>query len=182
MREPRERGPGSVIGERAGRVLSPEIRAFLGADALLTGGKPQWGHRDGKVFPHLARSKPLAYLETVCARLGRPTTWLGPSQPDPHGESGRSTAVRLGGRESDNSIVLKQRQNTIQGGRRWRRTWRAGSWPRERRASHIEFGRSGGPPCTQRTTICDRQRGGTTSGRRLRSCPMSTVQPTPRCV
>src|SRR5262245_7114428 len=38
----------ALTGECAGRVLSPEIGLFLGADALRTRGRPQRGHRYGK--------------------------------------------------------------------------------------------------------------------------------------
>ena len=48
----------ALTGECAGRVLSPEIGLFLGADALLTRGRQQWGHRYGKAPPHPAGSKP----------------------------------------------------------------------------------------------------------------------------
>jgi hypothetical protein len=41
----------ALTGECAGRVLSPEIGLFLGADALLTRGRQQWGHRYGKAPP-----------------------------------------------------------------------------------------------------------------------------------
>jgi hypothetical protein len=43
------------------------------------------------------------------------------------------------------------------------------------KAGHTGFGRSGGAPCTQRATIYDKQRGGTTRSRWLRSCTLSTV-------
>jgi len=39
----------ALTGERAGRVWSPEIGLFLGADALLTRGRPHRRHRFGEV-------------------------------------------------------------------------------------------------------------------------------------
>ena len=39
----------ALTGERAGRVLSPEIGLLLGADALRTRGRPHRRHRFGKV-------------------------------------------------------------------------------------------------------------------------------------
>jgi RNA-directed DNA polymerase len=48
----------ALTGERAGRVWSPEIGLFLGADALLTRGRQQRGRRYGKAPLHLAGSKP----------------------------------------------------------------------------------------------------------------------------
>jgi hypothetical protein len=46
----------AVTGEGAGRVWSPE-RANLGADALLTRGRPQRARHDGQAYTHLAGSK-----------------------------------------------------------------------------------------------------------------------------
>ena len=39
----------ALTGERAGRVLSPEIGLFLGADALRTRGRLHRKHRSGEV-------------------------------------------------------------------------------------------------------------------------------------
>ena len=47
----------ALTGEGAGRVLSPEIGLFLGADARLTRGRQQRGRRYGKASPHLAGSE-----------------------------------------------------------------------------------------------------------------------------
>jgi hypothetical protein len=50
-------GSEALTGECAGRVLSPEIGRFLGADALLTRGRQHWADRHGKGWPDLAGSK-----------------------------------------------------------------------------------------------------------------------------
>jgi len=57
----------ALTGERAGRVLSPEIGLLLGADALRTRGRQQRGRRYGKAFPHPAGSETSGMREnTVC--------------------------------------------------------------------------------------------------------------------
>jgi hypothetical protein len=57
----------ALTGEGAGRVLSPEIGLFLGADALRTRGRQQWGHRYGKAPPHPAGAKtPGRHGNIVC--------------------------------------------------------------------------------------------------------------------
>ena len=51
------KGAGEALtGERAGRVLSPEM-ANLGADALLTRGRRQRVRRHGKAYTPLAGSE-----------------------------------------------------------------------------------------------------------------------------
>jgi len=47
----------ALTGEGAGRVWSPEIGLLLGADALLTRGRPQRVRRHGKADTHLAGSE-----------------------------------------------------------------------------------------------------------------------------
>ena len=47
----------ALTGERAGRVWSPEIGLFLGADALRTRGRQQRARRYGKAYTHLAGSQ-----------------------------------------------------------------------------------------------------------------------------
>jgi hypothetical protein len=76
----------ALTGERAGRVLSPEIGLLLGADALRTRGRQQRGRRYGKASPHLAGRRPLACAKTLCAEPGRPCIWPGEVLPSPHGE------------------------------------------------------------------------------------------------
>ena len=44
----------ALTGEGAGRVSSPEIGLFLGADALRTRGRLYRGYRFGEVFTDLA--------------------------------------------------------------------------------------------------------------------------------
>jgi hypothetical protein len=57
----------ALTGERAGRVLSPEIGLLLGADTLLTRGRQQRGRRHGKASPHLAGSETSGMREnTLC--------------------------------------------------------------------------------------------------------------------
>jgi hypothetical protein len=57
----------ALTGECAGRVLSPEIGLFLGADALRTRGRQQRLHRYGKVQPHPAGSEtPGMHGNIVC--------------------------------------------------------------------------------------------------------------------
>jgi hypothetical protein len=50
-------GSEALTGECAGRVLSPAIGRFLGADALLTRGRQHWADRHGQGWPDLAGSK-----------------------------------------------------------------------------------------------------------------------------
>ena len=65
-------GPGNgaseaLTGERAGRVWSPEIGAFSGADALLTRGRQHGPPRYGEGWADLAGSKtPGMHGNTVC--------------------------------------------------------------------------------------------------------------------
>jgi hypothetical protein len=47
----------ALTGERAGRVWSPEIGLLLGADALLTRGRPHCRRRYGEVSTDLAGSE-----------------------------------------------------------------------------------------------------------------------------
>ena len=47
----------ALTGECAGRVSSPEIGLFLGADALRTRGRPQRARHYGKAYTHLAGSQ-----------------------------------------------------------------------------------------------------------------------------
>ena len=57
----------ALTGEGAGRVSSPEIGLFLGADALRTRGRPQRARRSGKAYPHLAGSQtPGMHGNIVC--------------------------------------------------------------------------------------------------------------------
>ena len=46
-----------MTGEGAGRVWSPEIGRFSGADALLTRGRQYWPGRYGEGWADLAGSK-----------------------------------------------------------------------------------------------------------------------------
>ena len=46
-----------MTGEGAGRVLSPEIGRFSGADALLTRGRLYWTDRYGEDWTDLAGSE-----------------------------------------------------------------------------------------------------------------------------
>ena len=65
-------GPGNgaseaLTGERAGRVWSPEIGAFSGADALLTRGRQQRVCHYGKAYTYLAGSQtPGMHRNIVC--------------------------------------------------------------------------------------------------------------------
>jgi hypothetical protein len=67
----------ALTGECAGRVWSPDIGLFLGADALRTRGRQQWGHRYGKAPPHPAGSKtPGMHGHIVCGtREALPLAW-----------------------------------------------------------------------------------------------------------
>jgi hypothetical protein len=57
----------ALIGERAGRVLSPEIGLFLGADALRTRGRQHGPSRYGEGWVDLAGSKtPGMHGNIVC--------------------------------------------------------------------------------------------------------------------
>ena len=57
----------ALTGERAGRVLSPEIGQLLGADTLRTRGRQQRGRRYGKASSYLAGSDTSGMHEnTVC--------------------------------------------------------------------------------------------------------------------
>jgi hypothetical protein len=47
----------ALTGEGAGRVWSPAIGRFSGADALLTRGRPHCSDRHGEGWPDLAGSK-----------------------------------------------------------------------------------------------------------------------------
>src|SRR6266571_50448 len=68
--------------------------------------------RDG---PTWRGRRPLACTDTLCAGPGRPCIWPGRSQPGPHGEPARDTAVMHGCRESDSSIVPMKRLNNVEG-------------------------------------------------------------------
>ena len=164
------------------RVLSPEIKYLLGADALCAGRAGRRQARRGR--------RPLACTETP-GREAPPLALGCGCTRGPHGEP-KGTAVMHDGGESDSLIVPVKQPNNREvwtrmgsygdsytgtqvetprqprvslrspawGMMKWRRLWREGDWPRGTWAGVTGTGRSAGMPCNRHLTGYDRQRTG----------------------
>jgi hypothetical protein len=100
----------ALTGECAGRVSSPEIGRFSGADTLLTRGRQPWVRCYGNAYTHLAGSKTPGMHRNIVTgtREALGLTWR--FFPGPHGEPRGDTTVMYGHRESDSSIVCAGQQ------------------------------------------------------------------------
>src|SRR2546426_350997 len=144
--------------------------------------------RDG---PTWRGRRPRACTETLCAGPGRPCIWPGRSQPGPHGEPARDTAVMHGCRESDSSIVPMKRLNNVEGRAtmRSREQTKAAEAGEGREAGQGEDGRANQGPDTapERPATCARPdtTGSAAGPREAADCalaPCLRYQPTPRGV
>ena len=100
----------ALTGEGAGRVLSPEIGPVLGADALLTRGRPHRGHRFGEVFTDLAGSE-TSGMHGNTVRGTREALHLAWQACQVRTVNPWGTTVMDGCRESDRFIVPRKPSN-----------------------------------------------------------------------